>query len=197
MAEINAKDVTSYTSNQMNGEGSSNVQETISNPGSRTNFSDVQNNEENVQPTVSTGLKRKASTSSLNEAKRKRPTEDQVLEESILDPEDSQEKIKNLMFHVDALKAECIWKDNQIEKLKVELTEKVEEIRRLLATNNRYKSGELTFISQYYFCHFLYHKNKSGIFKQVLPVSFVRVIWQILARSIVAIHSAILVFENG
>src|SRR5581483_2439106 len=123
MAEINAKNITSYTINQMNGEGSFNIQETISNPGSRrANFSVVQNNEkkseENIQgsdyeePTVSAGLKRKASTSSLNEAKRKRSTEDQVLEESILDPEDSQEKIKNLMFHVDALKAECIWKDN-------------------------------------------------------------------------------------
>src|SRR5437762_2304663 len=66
---------------------------------------------------ASIGLKRKASTS-LNEAKRKRPIEDQVLKERDLDPEDPKEKIKSLMFHVDALKAECMWKDNQIEKLK-------------------------------------------------------------------------------
>ncbi|GES93881.1 RING finger protein PSH1 [Rhizophagus clarus] len=149
MTETNTKNDTSCTRYQKD---SSIVQETVSSPSSKkTDFSEAQStektSEENVQssdhegPKASTGLKRKASIASLTEAKRKRSTEVQVPEESILDPVDPEDKIKNLMFHLDSLKEECIWKDNQIEKLKVELTEKEKEIKRLLATNNRYKSG--------------------------------------------------------
>ncbi|RIA81557.1 hypothetical protein C1645_881549 [Glomus cerebriforme] len=147
------KNATSYNSTeqqkfQKNDEVSSNEQETISSTGSRTDSYDVQNNEKTSGETTQGSdyeepnvLKRKASTSSLTEAKRKRSIEEQVLEESVLDLEDPKEKIKNLMFHVDALKAECMWKDNQMEKLKIELDEKVEEIKKLLAINSRYKSG--------------------------------------------------------
>ncbi|CAB4462537.1 hypothetical protein RhiirA5_504940 [Rhizophagus irregularis] len=146
MTEINAKSSTSLTIHQKD---SSNVQETVSSPSSRrTDSSDNQSIEkENNQSSnheelkASTGLKRKASTASLTEAKRKRSIENQVPEESSLEPVEPEDKIKNLIFHVDSLKAECIWKDSQIEKLKVELAEKEEEIKRLLATNNRYKSG--------------------------------------------------------
>jgi hypothetical protein len=147
MTETNARNVIQQ-------KDSSNAQETVPNPISRrTDSSDVQSIEkENIQdsdyeePKTSTGLKRKASTASLTEAKRKRSTEDQVPEESILDPVEPKDKIKDLMFHLDSLKAECIWKDSQIEELKAELTEKEKEIKKLLATNNRYKSGELSFV---------------------------------------------------
>ncbi|CAI2168413.1 19123_t:CDS:2 [Funneliformis geosporum] len=93
------------------------------------------------EQSVSVGLKRKASTSALIEAKRKKSTEDKGLKEESLETEDPKEKVKNLLLKVDRLKAECMWKDSQLEQLKAELDEKVEEIKKLIATNSRYKSG--------------------------------------------------------
>src|ERR1051325_7059953 len=144
MAETSTRKATSYTSAeqgcQKNAEAALNVQ---SSPNSRrtTYSSDICNDknttEENAQGSdyeelkVSIGLKRKASNSSLTETKRKRQTENQSLEESNPDPEDPKEKIENLMTHVDALKTECMQKDIQIRKLKAELDEKTDEIKKL------------------------------------------------------------------
>ncbi|CAG8438550.1 10623_t:CDS:2 [Funneliformis caledonium] len=119
-----------------------NVRETMLRPGSpkiHNNDKAIQDNTQSSsrkELNTSAGLKRKASTSALIEAKRKKSTEDEVLKEGSLEAEDPKEIIKNLLLQTDGLKAECMWKDSQLEQLKAELAEKVEEIKKLRATNS-------------------------------------------------------------
>jgi hypothetical protein len=147
MTETNTRQTIPYTSAEQRCQKNINAQEAIGSKGTNSSSDNEKTSEGNVQgsdyeePKPPTGLKRKASATSLTEVKRKRQTEDQVLEENGLDAVDPKEKIKDLMIHLDALKAECTLKDSQIEKLKAELDEKADEIKKLLATNSRYKSG--------------------------------------------------------